>query len=77
MRGELLRTRAEKTALHTAQMETSQLRASHSERGGGRGQLQGSGSWVVRGRESRGNDGSICLPTFLVIGEQNLFHPLL
>ncbi|KAK5623752.1 hypothetical protein CRENBAI_006765 [Crenichthys baileyi] len=46
MRGELLRTRAEKTALHRTQTEasqlSSQLHASHTEREGGRGQLQGS-----------------------------------
>ncbi|MED6237002.1 hypothetical protein ATANTOWER_017403 [Ataeniobius toweri] len=46
IRGELLRTRAEKTALHRTQTEASQLstqlHASHTEREGGRGQLQGS-----------------------------------
>ncbi|KAM4713639.1 LOW QUALITY PROTEIN: centrosomal protein of 128 kDa [Anableps anableps] len=42
MRGEVLRMRAEKKALHRTQTEASQLRASHTERGGGRGQLQGS-----------------------------------
>ncbi|XP_047244009.1 centrosomal protein of 128 kDa-like isoform X4 [Girardinichthys multiradiatus] len=46
IRGELLRTRAEKTALHRTQTEASQLstqlQASHTEREGGRGQLQGS-----------------------------------
>ncbi|KAM4528864.1 centrosomal protein of 128 kDa [Fundulus diaphanus] len=46
MHGELLRTRAEKTALHRTQMEASQpsaqLRARHAERDGGRGLSQGS-----------------------------------
>ncbi|XP_017264696.1 centrosomal protein of 128 kDa isoform X1 [Kryptolebias marmoratus] len=46
MRGELLRTRSEKTALQRAQMEASQLGAQQhgnpTEREGGRGRLQGS-----------------------------------
>uniref|UniRef100_A0A3Q2SVA3 Centrosomal protein 128 n=1 Tax=Fundulus heteroclitus TaxID=8078 RepID=A0A3Q2SVA3_FUNHE len=46
MHGELLRTRAEKTALHRTQTEASQLgaqlRTSHAERDGGRGPSQGS-----------------------------------